>query len=94
MNPAGQIGCPSWRGVGSRHRVHGRGEVVRLLTDLLDPDVHPAAELATLYHERWEVESSYRQIKSFQRGRQQVLRSASPDLARQEVWAHLTQIRD
>jgi hypothetical protein len=66
------------------------GEVIRLLTDLLDPDAYPATELAVLYHERWEAESSYRQIKTFQRGPQQVLRSASPDLARQEVWAHLT----
>jgi len=66
------------------------GEVIRLLTDLLDPDAHPAVELAALYHERWEVESSYRQIKTFQRGPQQVLRSAGPDLVRQEVWAHLT----
>ena len=34
-------------------------------------------------------QSSYRQIKAFQRGPQQVLRSATPDLARQEAWAHL-----
>ena len=71
------------------YRVDG-GEPVRLLTDLLDPDGYPAQELAELYHQRWEVESSYRQIKTFQRGPQQVLRSGSPDLVRQEVWAHLT----
>ncbi|WP_331751134.1 IS4 family transposase (plasmid) [Streptomyces globisporus] len=70
------------------YRVDG-GEVIRLLTDLMDVDAHPAAELAALYHERWEVESAYRQVKTFQRGPQQVLRSAAPALARQEVWAHL-----
>lgn len=70
------------------YRVDG-GEVIRLLTDLKDVDAHPAAELAALYHERWEVESAYRQVKTFQRGPQQVLRSAAPALARQEVWAHL-----
>ncbi|WP_323181059.1 IS4 family transposase [Streptomyces sp. NBC_01142] len=70
------------------YRVDG-GEVIRLLTDLFDQDAYPAAELAALYHERWEVESSYRQIKTFQRGRQEVLRSADPQLVRQEVWAHL-----
>ncbi|MGP4105236.1 hypothetical protein [Nonomuraea sp. KM90] len=37
------------------YRVDG-GEVVRLLTDLLNVDVYPAAELAALYHERWEAE--------------------------------------
>ena len=31
-------------------------------------DVMPAAELAAIYRERWEAESSYRQIKTFQRG--------------------------
>lgn len=65
------------------------GEVVRLLTDLLDPIAYPAAELARLYHARWEAESAFRQIKTFQRGPAEVLRSADPQLVRQEVWAHL-----
>ena len=66
------------------------GETIRLLTDLLDPAQAPAAELAVLYHERWEAELSNRQLKTFQRGPQQVLRSAEPALVHQEVWAHLT----
>lgn len=70
------------------YRVDG-GEVVRLLTDLLDPTAYPAAELAQLYHARREAESAFRQIKTFQRGPAEVLRSADPDLVRQEVWAHL-----
>ncbi|MDQ1005602.1 hypothetical protein QFZ82_000086 [Streptomyces sp. V4I23] len=65
------------------------GEVVRLLTDLVDPVAYPAAELAGLYHSRWEAESAFRQIKTFQRGPAEVLRSGDPDLVRQEVWAHL-----
>jgi hypothetical protein len=32
------------------------GEVIRLLTDLLDPGAYPAAELAALYGQRWEAE--------------------------------------
>lgn len=70
------------------YRIDG-GEVVRLLTDLFDHEAYPASELADLYHERWEAESAYRQVKTFQRGRQEVLRSADPQLVRQEVWAHL-----
>ncbi|MFF0067287.1 IS4 family transposase [Streptomyces sp. NPDC005279] len=66
------------------------GETTRLLTDLLDPEAGPAEELAALYHERWEVESAYRQLKTFQRGKAEVLRSVSPELVRQEIWAHLT----
>jgi hypothetical protein len=70
------------------YRIDG-GETIRLLTDLLDPDAWPAAELSALYHERWESESAFRQIKTFQRGPKQILRSADPELVRQEVWAHL-----
>ena len=64
----------------------GGGDVIRLLTDLPGPGAYPAAELAALYRERWEAESSYRQIKTFQRGPQQILRSASPELACQQAW--------
>jgi hypothetical protein len=70
------------------YRVDG-GEVIRLLTDLFDTDAFPAAELAALYHARWEAESAFRQIKTFQRGPAEVLRSGDPNLVRQEVWAHL-----
>lgn len=70
------------------YRIDG-GEVIRLLTDLVDCQAYPAAQLAALYHERWEAEGANRQIKTFQRGPEQVLRSGSPQLARQEVWAHL-----
>jgi len=90
MNLAGQKGAHPG-GVVVRvieYRVDG-GEVVRLLTDLLDPVAFPAGELAALYHERWESEASFRQVKTFQRGPQQILRSAGPDLVRQEIWAHL-----
>jgi hypothetical protein len=90
MNLAGQKGAHPG-GVLVRvieYRVDG-GEVVRLLTSLLDPAAFPAAELAALYHQRWESESAFRQVKTFQRGPQEILRSADPELARQEAWAHL-----
>jgi hypothetical protein len=70
------------------YRVDG-GEVVRLLTDLTGPAAFPAGELAALYHQRWESESTFRQVKTFQRGPQEILRSGDPELARQEAWAHL-----
>jgi len=90
MNLAGQKGAHPG-GVLVRvieYRVDG-GEVVRLLTDLLDPVAFPAGELAALYHQRWESESSFRQVKTFQRGPQEILRSAGPELVRQEIRAHL-----
>src|SRR6266581_4142049 len=73
MNLAGQKGAHPG-GVLVRvieYRVDG-GEVVRLLTDLMDPAAFPAGELAALYHERWESESSFRQVKTFQRGPHQL----------------------
>ncbi|GLZ02503.1 transposase [Actinoplanes sp. NBRC 103695] len=90
MNLAGQKGSHPG-GVLVRvieYQVDG-GETVRLLTDLMDPAAYPATELAALYHERWEAESAFRQIKTFQRGPAEVLRSGDPDLVRQEAWAHL-----
>jgi len=63
MNLAGQKGAHPG-GVVVRvieYRVDG-GEVVRLLTDLLDPVAFPAGELAALYHERWESEMVFTQL--------------------------------
>ncbi|UQA91503.1 IS4 family transposase [Streptomyces halobius] len=98
--PDGTYLAKIWKWVGKRrtHSVTVRvveyqvdgGETIRLLTDLLDPAEAPADELAALYHDRWEAELLNRQLKTYQRGSQQILRSAEPDLVRQEVWAHLT----
>ncbi|WP_272263094.1 transposase [Streptomyces xanthophaeus] len=49
----------------------------RLLTTLTDPATHPAAELVRLYHERWEIESTYAELKSTILGGR-VLRAQSP----------------
>lgn len=67
----------------------GSRDVYRLLTSLLDPGAAPAAELARLYHERWEIEGTYDEVKTHQRGPRAVLRSKSPDGVRQEFWAHM-----
>ncbi|MEU0522043.1 IS4 family transposase [Streptosporangium sp. NPDC006007] len=61
----------------------------RLLTTLTDPATHPAAELVRLYHERWEIETAYAELKSTILGGR-VLRARTPDGVEQEVWALLT----
>jgi hypothetical protein len=61
----------------------------RLLTTLLDPAQAPAAELAALYHERWEIEGALAELKTQLRGARVVLRSKTPALVRQEVWGLL-----
>ena len=61
----------------------------RLITTILDPDRAPAAELAALYHERWEIETTFDEFKTHLRGAQRVLRSKTPALVRQEAWGFL-----
>jgi hypothetical protein len=61
----------------------------RLVTTIGDPTMAPAGELAALYTQRWEIETALAELKTTQRGPKQVLRSKSPELVAQEVWAHL-----
>jgi hypothetical protein len=61
----------------------------RLVTTLLDAAQAPARELAALYHERWEIETSLDELKTHLRGAQIVLRSKTPDLVRQEAYGLL-----
>ena len=60
-----------------------------MLTTILDPQRAPAAELAALYHERWEIEVALAELKTQLRGARVVLRSKTPELVRQEVWGLL-----
>lgn len=61
----------------------------RLITTILDPAEAPAVELAGAYHQRWEIETAFDELKTHQRGPRAVLRSKSPDLVTQEIWGHL-----
>ena len=58
----------------------------RVITTLLDPASAPAAELAALYHERWEIETAFDELKTHLRGGRIVLRSKTPDLVVQEFY--------
>jgi len=60
--------------------------IYRLLTTILDHEAAPAAELAALYHERWEIETSLGELKTHLRGNKIVLRSKTPDLVKQEFF--------
>jgi len=57
-----------------------------LLTSLLDHTAYPAAEIAELYHERWELELGFDEIKTHTLEREEALRSRTPERVRQEVW--------
>ena len=61
----------------------------RLLTTLLDAHTHPAGQLITLYHQRWEIETAYLELKSSILGGR-VLRARTPHGIDQEIHALLT----
>lgn len=66
--------------------IEGAESIYRLATTVLDPEKAPATELAALYHERWEIESAFDELKTHLKGRQITLRSKTPDLIRQEFY--------
>jgi IS4 transposase len=58
----------------------------RLLTTLLDPQQAPALELAALYHQRWQVEEVFDELKTHLLKSRRVLRSKTAELVRQEFY--------
>ena len=69
--------------------VPGAEPLYRLITTLLDPAEAPAAELAALYHERWESEGTFAELKVSLPGQRLMLRSRRADLAEQELYGLL-----
>lgn len=66
-----------------------RTELYRVISTLTDWRRCPAGELAAAYGWRWAIETGYREFKTYLRGPGRILRSRTPDLARQELWAYL-----
>jgi Transposase DDE domain/Insertion element 4 transposase N-terminal len=62
------------------------GKVYRLVTTLLNPRVAPVLTLIELYHERWEIELVFDEIKTHERAQRKVLRSKTPEGVRQELY--------
>jgi len=57
-----------------------------LLTSLLDRAKYPAGDLAAIYHERWELELGFDEVKTEILEREETLRSRSPRGIAQELW--------
>jgi hypothetical protein len=64
-----------------------RTETYRLITTVLDPAC-PAVEIVGLYHQRWEIETAFGELKSTTLGGR-VLRARTPTGVDQEVYALL-----
>ena len=69
---------------------HPDGEESRLFTTLLDYEKHPGADLVVLYHERWEIELAFDELKTHMLERKEaLLRSMKPEGIAQELWGAL-----
>src|SRR5674476_1204456 len=60
-------------------------ETFRLITTIVDPREASAHELAAAYHQRWELETSFREIETYLRVGKGI-RSKTPELVQQEIW--------
>jgi hypothetical protein len=68
---------------------HPGGKPSILLTSLLNATMYPAKEIVALYHERWELELAFDELKTDLLDRKEALRSKKPEGVHQEVWAIL-----
>jgi Transposase DDE domain len=64
----------------------GAGERHRLITDLTNPDDMPAHEAPLIYHERWEEELAFDEIKTHLSNRAIPIRSKTPTGVVQEIY--------
>lgn len=60
-----------------------------LLTSLVDPKQFPADEIRRLYHERWEIELGFGELKTDMLQRLEAIRSRTPEMVQQEMWGLL-----
>jgi len=75
----------TWRMRAIRYRRRGF-KPQTLLTSLVDAKRYPAAEIVELYHERWEIELGYNEVKRVMLAREESTRSKSPRGVAQELW--------
>lgn len=68
---------------------HEGGELSWLATTLTNEVAHPAAVLVALYHDRWELEIGFDEIKTHMLERKEALRSRKPEGVYQELWGQL-----
>ena len=69
--------------------VSANGKARILLTSLLDRRRFKAEDLAHCYRRRWEIETSYRELKQSMLGAALTLRSQQPAGIEQEIWGAL-----
>jgi hypothetical protein len=71
------------RAIHYKRKGHPRSTI---LTSLVDAEQYPAKELVELYHERWEIELAYDELKTHLLDSEETIRSRTPAGVRQELW--------
>ena len=75
---------PTWR---VRSNINAKGfQSQTMLTSLTDAKKYPAKDVVARYHERWELELGYDEIKTEMLDRQETIRSRTVDGVGQELW--------
>jgi Insertion element 4 transposase N-terminal/Transposase DDE domain len=62
-----------------------KSETFRIITNILNPDDLDATEVAQVYHERWDLETAFREIETYLRIGKGI-RSKTPEMVRQEIY--------
>jgi hypothetical protein len=57
-----------------------------VVTSMTDHEAFPASEIVALYHERWELELGYDEIKTEMLDREESIRCKSVEAVEQELW--------
>lgn len=68
------------------HYKHPDGKEGRLFTTITDIEEGPADRLVELYHQRWDIEMAFDELKTHLRYRRESLRSKRPEGVHQELW--------
>ncbi len=68
------------------HYKHPDGKEGRLFTTITDIEEGPADRLVELYHQRWDIEMAFDELKTHLRYRREALRSKKPEGVYQELW--------
>lgn len=78
----------TWTARAIRYQRRGFPEQL-VFTSLLDAKRFPAAEVVALYHERWEIELGYDEVKTDMLEREESIRSRTVAGVEQELWGLL-----
>jgi hypothetical protein len=93
VSPQARLKCPELPEFWQARAVTVLDERARkqiLLTSLTDRKRYKAADIASCYARRWQIETSYRELKQTMLGVALTLRSKTVDGTYQEIWGTLT----